>query len=1046
MFFEKPLAKQSSLLAAMTQAYREDETVCVKRLLSRLDFAKDQYDAIEKLAHEFVEKVREQEADKGGVEALMQHYDLSTEEGIVLMCIAEALLRIPDKKTQDLLIQDKLTSANWNEHLGKSSSTFVNLATWGLALTGKILKVNDTAGFFQKIWKGMMRESGEGVIRQAVREAVKVMSVNFVLGRSIDEAAKRSHQLSKEGYRFSYDMLGEVARTMPDADRYFDAYQQAISALSKADVDHNITSGQGISVKLSALYPRYEFLHQEDAIPFLTDRLKTLCQQAKAGQLNLTVDAEETDRLEMSFNIIETIFSDPEFNDWNGLGLALQAYQKRAYFAIEYLIDMAKRYNKQIKIRLVKGAYWDTEIKVSQVGGFNGYPVFTRKTSTDVSYLACAKLLLSAKEYVYPQFATHNAHSVAAILTMAGDSDAKFEFQKLQGMGTSLHDQLVKRGIPCRIYAPVGSHEDLLPYLVRRLLENGANSSFVNRIADRNIPIEVIIEDPVLHTKALKEIPSPYIPLPQAIYGEKRLNSKGLDLSHHQQLIELETAMMRIDSQRRWTAGPFCRAVKKSDKPVLNPMDHRDIVGYYAEATKKDVKKAIENSVNAFAKWNNQPVDQRADILLKVAEQIEAHYAELMMMAVREAGKFIPDALSEVREATDFCRYYAMQARELMADHVLPGPTGESNVLRLHGCGPMLCISPWNFPIAIFTGQISAALVTGNTVIAKPAEQTPLLAQRIVELFYKAGVPKDVLQLLPGRGKVVGQALVDDERIAGVIFTGSTATAKHIQLGLANRKGPIARLVAETGGINAMIVDSSALPEQVVRDVLQSAFGSAGQRCSALRLLCIQEEVADSIIAMLKGAMEMLVVGDPSKLITDVGPVIDKEAKKRLDQHSQYLKKHAKCIAKLTPPAFAKHGTYVMPQAYELNDISELREEFFGPILHVVRYKQSNVNQLIDAINAKGYGLTFGIQSRIDRSVDLIQQRINAGNIYINRNMIGAVVGVQPFGGSWLSGTGPKAGGPHYLARLCNESTLTIDTTAAGGNASLMALQEQEED
>lgn len=1027
----------------MTEAYRQDEALCVDHLLDKLDFTPDQQDAVQTLAREFVVNVREQEADKGGVEALMRHYDLSTEEGIVLMCIAEALLRIPDKKTQDLLIQDKLTSANWDEHLGKSSLAFVNLATWGLALTGNILEITDKASFLRKIWKGMLRESGEGAIRRAVKEAVKVMSENFVLGRSIKEAVKRSQELSKKGYRFSYDMLGEVARTMPDADRYFEAYQQAIKALSEADIDYDMTSGQSISVKLSALYPHYEFLHCEEAIPFLTQRLKTLCQQAKAGGLNLTVDAEETDRLEMSFEIIENVFKDPEFQGWDGLGLALQAYQKRAYFAIDYLIDMAKRNNKRIKIRLVKGAYWDSEIKLSQVGGFNNYPLFTRKTSTDVSYLACAKLLLSAQAFVYPQFATHNAHSVGAILTMVGDSGAQFEFQKLQGMGTSLHDQLVKRGIPCRVYAPVGSHEDLLPYLVRRLLENGANSSFVNRIADLNVSIDDIIADPVLHTKKLDLIPNPRITLPKNIYGEARLNSAGIDLSHHQQLAELETGMMQFDKKRGWTAGPFCRGAKKSDCAIVNPCDHRDVVGYCAAATKEDVEKALENSTNAFPKWNDLGVEARANILIKAAEQLERHHVELMTMVMREAGKVIPDALSEVREAMDFCRYYAMQARELMADQRMPGPTGETNILRMQGRGPMLCISPWNFPIAIFTGQMAAALVTGNTVITKPAEVTPLVAQRIVELFHEVGVPKEVLQLMPGRGSVVGQALVEDDRIAGVIFTGSTETAKRIQQGLASRRGPIVPFIAETGGINAMIVDSSALPEQVVRDVIQSAFGSAGQRCSALRLLCIQEDVADDIIKMLKGAMEMLRVGDPAELETDVGPVIDSTLKERLDAHTGELEKNAKCIAKVVLSEDAQHGTFVAPQAFELNDIADLAEEFFGPILHVVRYKQSNLNKVIDDINATGFGLTFGIQSRIDHSVDLIQQRIKAGNIYVNRNMIGAVVGVQPFGGGRLSGTGPKAGGPHYLARLCNESTLTIDTTAAGGNASLMVLQEE---
>jgi len=708
---------------------------------------------------------------------------------------------------------------------------------------------------------------------------------------------------------------------------------------------------------------------------------------------------------------------------------------------------LARRRGRRLQVRLTKGAYWDTEIKLSQVGGFNDYPVFTRKTSTDVCYLACAKLLLSAQDAIYPQFATHNAHSVAAILHMMDDVHRyDFEFQKLQGMGTSLHDQIVDKsrwGARCRVYAPVGSHEDLLPYLVRRLLENGANSSFVNRISDPNVSIDDIIADPIAYTKSLNEIPNPNIPLPKAIYGEARLNSRGIDLSHHEQLQHLEKTMMAADT-KDWESSPFLGPIKKSDKtlPIYNPAD-KHVLGQCLEATTEDVDTAIEKSVKAFPEWEELGVEKRADILLRTAELLEEHRSELMVIAVREAGKVIPDALSEVREATDFCRYYAMTARETMATQTMTGPTGESNELRLHGRGPMLCISPWNFPIAIFTGQIAAALVTGNTVIAKPAEQTPLVAASIIKIFHEAGVPKDVLQLLPGRGEVVGRALVEDPRVCGVIFTGSTETAKLIQQGLAGRSGPIVPLIAETGGINAMIVDSTALPEQLIADVIASAFGSAGQRCSALRILCIQEDIADNIIEMLKGAMKEMVVGDPMHLSTDVGPVIDEEAAQRLELHAKDLEQMSKLIYRVSLPDKVQNETFVAPQAYELSDLNELSEEFFGPILHVLRYHRDDLDKVIDGINAFGYGLTFGIESRIDKTVDYIQKRIKAGNIYVNRNMIGAVVGLQPFGGSRLSGTGPKAGGPHYLERLCTESSLTIDTTAAGGNASLMALRDQ---
>lgn len=1045
LFFNEDLPEQSELEQAITSAYRMDEAQCVTHLIQQLQFTPEIDQHITAIAATLVSNVRKIEEKKSGIEALMMHYDLSTEEGIMLMCIAEALLRIPDKETEDLLINDKLTSADWQQHIGASESSFVNMATWGLALTGKVLEPKQNQGYFSSMWKKIIKRSGEPVIRQAVREAIKVMSHQFVIGRNIDEALKRSESLIKKGYTFSYDMLGEVARTQNDADKYFAAYERAIKAIGSKSKDQDLIAGPSISIKLSALYPRYEFIQREKAIAILTEKLHILVKLAKEQNISVTVDAEEADRLEMSLNIIENVFSHTDFSGWEGLGLAVQAYQKRAYFLINWLIKLAQTHNKRMQVRLVKGAYWDSEIKVSQVGGFVDYPVFTRKSSTDVSYLACAKLLLSAQDAIYPQFATHNAYSVAAILTMMDDPKKyDFEFQNLQGMGKSLHDQIVlenKMNLRCRIYAPVGSHEDLLPYLVRRLLENGANSSFVNQISDPKVPIESLIENPILVTESYESIANNKIVLPKAIYGAARDNSLGFDFSQVNELKALE-AIMVAKMQNTWTAGPFNQFNQKaSAKNILSPIDG-EVVGQVQDTTTLEIPLALDKAQKSFKTWDDLGPIKRAAIIAKVGDLIEQNYPELMAIAVREAGKNMPDAVAEVREATDFCRYYAQQAVKVMWPQAMPGPTGETNTLRLKGRGVIVCISPWNFPIAIFTGQIAAALVTGNTVIAKPAEQTPLVAAKMVELFYEAGVPKEVLQLLPGPGETVGAALVEDLRIAGVIFTGSTQTAKLIQKTLANKPGPIVPFIAETGGMNAMLVDSTALPEQCVADVIQSAFGSAGQRCSALRILFIQDDVADRIITMLKGAMAEINVGDPMKLSTDVGPVIDKEAKAMLDKHIAMMKQQANTLYEVKMPESTQAGTYVAPIAFELSQANLLTCEVFGPVLHVVRFKRDNLDDIINSINNYGYGLTFGIQSRIDDTVDYIQSRIIAGNIYVNRNMIGAVVGVQPFGGSHLSGTGPKAGGPHYLLRLCDESTLTINTTAAGGNASLMAMSD----
>lgn len=1045
MYLNEVIPEQTVLRHAITQHYHMDEAQCIESLLTLLDFNDQVESVVQEAAQKLVIKVREKETSKKGIEALMVHYDLSTQEGIMLMCLAEALLRIPDKDTEHLLIRDKLTSAKWQSHLGQAESSFVNMATWGLALTGKILHKDDKANSFSKMWKGLLRRSSEPVVRKMVREAIRVMSEQFVLGRNIKEALQRSQSSLDKGYSFSYDMLGEAARTMDDADAYLQAYQQAVDAIG-ASVNKQLPlfKRSSISVKLSAIYPRYDFSHQEKAKEVLVERILKLAVSAKSHGICLTIDAEEADRLDMSLDILEAVFCDPKLADWNGLGLAVQAYQKRALPVLRWVADLARQQGKHIRVRLVKGAYWDSEIKHAQEQGYQNYPVFTRKMATDVSYLACAKELLNTmQDAIYPQFATHNAYTVAAILTML-DRDNKnyeYEFQSLHGMGASLHNQLIAQNITCRVYAPVGSHEDLLPYLVRRLLENGANSSFVNQIADQHIPIEKLIQSPVRELITLDLKVNPRIPLPKNIFGEARLNSAGIDYTDYDVLRELQTGMLPYWGQI-YFAAPFNRKATKEDQldTVTNPANLDEKVGSVVHATDRDIETALTKAVSAFDVWDHVALEQRVTILLKLADLIEAHHHELMALTVREAGKVLSDCIAEIREAVDFCRYYAKLAAETLADKELVGYTGETNTLRMHGRGVMLCISPWNFPIAIFTGQIAAALVAGNCVIAKPAEQTSLIAAKVVDLFHKAGAPKEVLQLVPGRGETVGKKLVEDERIAGVLFTGSTAAAKSIQRGLAARNGPIVPFIAETGGMNAMIADSTALPEQLIDDVITSAFGSAGQRCSALRVLFVQEDIADNVITMLDGAMKLLVVGDPRDLNTDVGPVIDHDAQAMLNEHIVKMRDEATLIsnAKLSTN-ISERSTYAIPHAFLLKELNQLKQEVFGPVLHVVRYAKKDLDKVINEINGLGFGLTFGIQSRIDESIDYIQSRMRVGNIYVNRNMIGAMVGVQPFGGSGLSGTGPKAGGPHYLLRLCQESTLTINTTAAGGNASLMS-------
>ncbi len=1043
MLFDSLSLSQSDLRRKITQAYYLDENEAADRLI---DYARLDGPASRKAsetARRLIEAVRESGSSRSGIEAFMYHYDLSCEEGILLMCLAEALLRIPDKETENLLIEDKLTSANWESHLGASESSFVNAATWGLTMTGKLLNKEQHRGgrYMQSVWRKMIKRSGEPVIRKAVRQVMKILTQQFVVGRTIEEALSRSKKQVKQGYSYSYDMLGEAARTQADADEYFKAYQHAIEVVGRKASGHDIFLAPGISVKLSALHPRYEFANQEEVVPYLTERLKQLALLAKQNHVSLTVDAEEAYRLDISLDIVERVFGDPELKDWQGLGLAIQAYQKRCFYLIDFLIDMAKRYNKTLQVRLVKGAYWDTEIKFAQVEGYQDYPVFTRKVATDVSYIACAKKLLAANAVIYPQFATHNAYSVAAIMTLMGDDTHRyrFEFQNLQGMGKALHDTIVakhKLNLHSRIYAPVGVHEDLLPYLVRRLLENGANSSFVNKVVDDETSIEDLIQNPVDQLASMNDKRNTHIPLPEDLFGKTRKNSSGLDLTDIPELSSLHQGLEHA------AKGDYIYG-KDNDKkafiPVYSPSDKRQLVGEIHFVGQVEVEQAIVQAKQAFFDWTRTPIKSRAEQLNAIGDLLEQHRDELMYLAIREAGKTVIDAIAEIREAVDFCRYYAAQGQKALKLKNMPGPTGETNQLTLRGRGVVCCISPWNFPIAIFAGQVVASLMAGNCVLAKPAEQTSLVAMRVVELMHEAGIPKEVLHCLPGRGEDVGVKLVDDERVGAVIFTGSTQTAKSIQRALANRHGAIVPLIAETGGINAMIADSSALHEQLVDDVIASAFGSAGQRCSALRVLFVQEEAADDVVKMLKGAMATLTIGDPSLLVTDVGPVIDQDALDMLQAHAARMNQQAELIYQVDLPS-GLHGNYFQPCAYLLNDVSQLDREVFGPILHVVPYKQNALDKVIDSINGFGYGLTFGVHSRISDVVDYIVDRVEVGNAYVNRNMIGAVVGVQPFGGCHLSGTGPKAGGPHYLLRLCDEKTVTINTTAAGGNASLMSL------
>jgi len=1028
--------------------YLADEAATVEQLITAAALSDEAAVNICGQAATLVEGVRRRKDEQSALDAFMQEYDLSSDEGVLLMCLAEALLRIPDEETAEKLIADKLGDANWESHLGRSESLFVNASTWGLMLTGRIIRVPTRDA---KAWRGMLDKliagSSEPVIRTALRQAMRMMGSQFVMGRTIEDALKRAGKARSPQIRHSFDMLGEAALTAADADRYFDAYILAIRAIGNGlGKNGDVIGGPGISVKLSALHPRYEYSQRERVLRDLPERLLALCEAARTANIGLTVDAEEADRLELAMSVFETAYRHPSNRSWDGLGLACQAYQKRALPQIEWLVALGRELGRRIPVRLVKGAYWDTEIKRSQEQGLSGYPVFTRKCTTDVSYLACARALLGSRDVIYPQFATHNAHTVAAIRAFADDGERdrprdSYEFQRLHGMGEALYEEVRERypNVACRVYAPVGSHEDLLPYLVRRLLENGANTSFVNRILDESIPVDEVVEDPIAELRSVSSKPHPGIPLPTGIYPD-RTNSSGINLAVAADRAPVADAILALDQ-----APPLVTPAPREDTPtsprinVSCPANLLRQVGAWQAATPDDVKCAADRARSAFKRWSTTDVDERARLLEAMADGLETQRANLMALLVREAGKTYADAQAEVREAADFCRYYAARARELMSEPArLPGYTGETNLLRHAPRGVIACISPWNFPLAIFTGQVAAALVTGNCVLAKPAEQTTLIADAAVRIFRQAGCPADVLHLLPGTGEAIGPSLLGMTGLAGVLFTGSLDTARLIARQLAERDGALVPLIAETGGLNAMIVDSSALPEQVVKDVIQSAFGSAGQRCSALRVLCIQDDIAERILPMLAGAMQELRVGDPSDFSTDIGPVIDTEALGRLRAHRERMDREARRIAAV--PGANASGHYFPPVAYEVDSLARIGGEVFGPVLHVLRYDDEHLDRLVDEINALGFGLTLGVHSRIESTWKHISERAQVGNCYINRNMVGAVVGVQPFGGEGLSGTGPKAGGPDYLRRLTTERTLTINTAAVGGNANLLTL------
>jgi len=1033
--------------AAVRDAYLADERSTLVALATQAAQDDDASRAVTAQARAWVEAVRG-ERQHGGIESFLQQYDLSTPEGVLLMCVAEALLRIPDTATADALIRDKLSRGDWDRYLGESDSLLVNASTWGLMLTGKLTRIDREDARDPRAWyQRFVARAGEPVVRLAVRQAMKVMAEQFVLGRTIAEAVERARTPEHAGYRHSYDMLGEAALTATDAERYLVSYREAIACIGDSIItaEASVFARPSISVKLSALHPRFEYAQRVRVFGELVPDVISLAREARARGIGMTIDAEESERLELSLELFARVREDPELEGWHGLGLAVQAYQKRARAVVGYIVALAERLQMRIPVRLVKGAYWDTEIKRAQVQGLAGYPVFTRKAHTDISYLACAQALLDARTRVYPMFATHNAHTIAWVSARAATLGMReYEFQRLHGMGDALYRHVLAGStsghVHCRVYAPVGGHRDLLPYLVRRLLENGANTSFVNRIGDPQVAIEDLVADPLARARSWDFAPASRIPLPSDIFAPERRNSTGVSLADQAAMAVLDQAYDE-SAGRQWTAAPIARgaAASGSHRDVFEPADTTSKIGTVLDAEWATVDRALDALVAAQPAWDARPAGERAAVLDRVADLLEADRAEWVALLGREAGKTRAAAIAEVREAADFCRYYAAEARARLATPlVLPSPTGEANTLALRGRGVFACISPWNFPLAIFTGQIAAALAAGNAVVAKPAEQTTLVASHAIRTMLSAGVPNDVLALMPGPGETIGARLVGDPRVGGVAFTGSTVVGSAIAQALAAR-APIVPLIAETGGQNAMIVDSSALAEQVVMDIVQSAFDSAGQRCSALRVLCLQEEIAPRVLDLLAGAMDELAIGDPRDLATDVGPVIDATAREALEDHVATMQAAGLVRHRVVLPHLCSKGMFVAPTLIVLDRIDRLAREIFGPVVHVVTWRADALDALIDSVNAFGYGLTLGIHSRVDATIDRIVARVRVGNVYVNRNMIGAVVGMQPFGGEGLSGTGPKAGGPNYLPRFAVERTLSVNTAAAGGNAALLA-------
>ncbi len=1027
----------------ITDNYNVDESAYLTELLELLDYSDAQIAATTQASVDFVEEVRRRNRDKQGVEAFLQQYSLSTQEGVILMCLAEALLRIPDADVANKLIADKLRVADWEKHVGQSESLLVNASTWALMLTGKVMTLSDEVdGQPANLLKRLIQSCGEPIVRQSLNQAMKMMGKQFVLGRTIAEAIERAAKDNPRGYTHSYDMLGEAAFTHDDAIRYRESYRAAIRAIGATPRPERVPPAS-ISIKLSALHPRYEVSKRDRVLREMVDTLVDLATEARQLNVFINIDAEEADRLELSLDVIEAVLRHDATKGWNGFGLVVQAYSKRALPVLGFLRQLARDLGKQLPLRLVKGAYWDSEIKWSQMAGHASYPVYTRKAATDVSYLACAKFLLKNSNEFFPQFATHNAQTVNSILALAGN-EKQFEFQRLHGMGEALYDTLIAQhpDIYCRVYAPVGAHKDLLPYLVRRLLENGANTSFVHQLVDEATPSALLVKHPVSTLRSYPTLHNNRIPLPPHLFGDDRMNSSGTNLTIRAQ-VEPFVAAVNAHQTTQWHGGPIINGEQLSGdkKPVTNPAKPDETVGSIVRANRMNAEQALAIAYQAQPGWNATPAEKRAQILDKIADLFESHKGELIALCSREAGKTLQDGIDEVREAVDFCRYYAQRARaEFAAPTTLPGPTGEKNELYLDGRGVFACIAPWNFPLAIFAGQVTAALAAGNAVLAKPAGQTSLIAFRAVQLMLQAGVPNEVLHFLPGSGAELSPVLTADPRIAGVAFTGSTETAWQINRTLAARNAPIASLIAETGGQNAMIVDSSALAEQVVSDVIRSAFTSAGQRCSALRVLFLQNEIADRVIEVMQGAMQELKLGDPIDISTDIGPVIDAAAKKDLLAHIDTMRSTKKFLAAAKLPHELEKGYFVAPIAFEIDSINDLKQENFGPIVHIVRYASDDLDAVIDSINNYGYGLTLGIHTRIESTAHYISRRARVGNVYINRNMIGAVVGVQPFGGQGLSGTGPKAGGPHYLHRFATERTVSNNIAAVGGNATLLSL------